>query len=497
MNDQNMRFRIGVFVLSSVILLASLVMLFGHWPTVFKRPDHYVIIFQNAPGVEEGTPVRRSGVRIGQVQSVELDDATGRVRAVIDIDRPHPLYETDEAVLVHGILSGDTSIDFAPARKIAPDAEPARLQVGAELVGGVQADVPMLLNQTATMVPTAQEALNEIRATLKRYEKVAPLVEEALKQYGDLGKTLNASAPDFRESLKQITELSKTLNAAGPDFRETLKQYSEFGKTLNAAGPDFRDTLKNVKDAVPEVRALVKTARDLEPDLRRTNEEVQVAIRNWGRVGERVNVLLESNETKITETVDRVNQAAGRVVSLLSDENQKNVNETLRNFNATSKNLDALSRNFDDFLKEARQSAKQIDETIKLTEQVMANLQKATKPIADRSENLMKNLEELTDGLNKTLLDTRELLRIFSQSDGTLRRLLSDPGLYNNVNDTVLLLNRSLPSLDLILHNIEVFSDKLARHPELIGAGGIVHPSSGLKDSPFAPSRPRFGGSNP
>ena len=452
MNEQNMRFRIGVFVLSSVILLASLVMLFGHWPTIFKRPDRYTIIFQNAPGVEEGTPVRRSGVRIGQVQSIELDDATGRVRAIIDIDRPHPLYVTDEAVLVHGILSGDTSIDFAPAKKTAPNTEPARLPAGAELVGGVQADVPTLLNQTSTMVPSAQEALIEIRTTLKRYEKVAPMVEDA------------------------------------------LKQYTELGKTLNAAGPDFRDALKNVKDAVPEVRALVKTARELEPDLRRTNDEVQVAIRNWGRVGERVNVMLETNEAKLTDTVDRVNQAATRVVSLLSDENQKNINETLRNFNATSKNLDNLSRNFDDFLKEARQSAKQIDDTIKVTEQVMANLQKATKPIADRSEVVMKNLEELTDGLNKTLYDTRELLKVFSEGDGTFKRLLTDASLYNNVNDTVLLLNRTLPSIDLILHNIEVFSDKLARHPELIGLGGAVHPSSGLKDSPFAPSRPRFGG---
>ena len=452
MNEQNMRFRIGVFVLSSAILLASLVMLFGHWPTLFKRPDHYVIIFQNAPGVEEGTPVRRSGVRIGQVLAVELDDATGRVRAIIDIDRPHPLYVTDEAVLVHGILSGDTSIDFAPARKIAPDAEPVRLQPGAELVGGVQADVPMLLNQTSAMVPTAQQALDEIRSTLKRYEKVAPLVEEALKQYADLGKALNASAPDFR------------------------------------------DTLKNVKDAVPEVRAFVKTARELEPELRKTNEEVQVAIRNWGRVGERVNVLLESNETKFTETVDRVNQAAGRALALLSYENQKNINETLRNFNATSKNLDNLSRNFDDFLKEARQSAKQIDETIKITEQVMANLQKATKPIADRSENLMKSLEDLTDGLNKTLADTRELLRVFSQADGTLNKLLTDPSLFNNVNDTVLLLNRSLPRIDLILEDIQVFSDKLARHPELIGLGGAIRGSEGLKGSPFAPPQPRFGG---
>lgn len=494
MNEQVVRFRIGVFVLSSAILLAALVMLFGRWPTLFKRPDHYTILFQNAPGVEEGTPVRRSGVRIGQVQSLELDDATGRVRAIIAIDRPHPLYVTDEAVLVHGILSGDTSIDFAPARKLPQDGEPSRLPPGAELVGGVQADVPTLLNQTSVMVPTAQEALNEIRTTLRRYEKVAPMVEDALKQYTELGKSLNAATPDFREALKQATELSKTLNAAGPDFREGLKQYTEFGKLLNASGPDFRDTLKNVKEAVPEVRALVKTARELEPELRKTNEEVQLAIRNWGRVGERVNVLIESNEAKLTDTVDRVNQAAQRVVNLLSDDNQKNINETLKNFNATSKNLDNLTRNFDDFLKEARLTTKKLDDTIAITEQVMVNLQKATKPIADRSENLMKNLEELTEGLNRALFDTRELLKVYVEGDGTIKRLLTDPSLYNNVNEAVCLLTRSLPRIDEILKNVEVFSDKLARHPESIGLGGAIRPSSGLKDSPFAPSRPRFGG---
>jgi phospholipid/cholesterol/gamma-HCH transport system substrate-binding protein len=473
MNEQNMRFRIGVFVLSSLILLGVLIMLFGHWPTVFKRTDRYTVLFRNAPGVEEGTPVRRSGVRIGQVQSVDLDDATGQVRALIEIDRPHPLYVTDEAMLVHGFLSGDTSIDFAPAKKAEVGGEPVRLPPGAELVGGVQADVPTLLNQTSTMVPTAQDALNEIRITLRRYEKVAPLLEEALKQYGELGKTLNASSPEIRE---------------------TLRQLAEFGKVLNASGPDIRDTLKSVKDTVPEVRAFVKQARELEPDLRRTNEEAQIAVRNWGRVGERLNVLLETNEAKITDTVDRVSQAANRVVNLLSDDNQKNFNETLKNLTSTSKNLDNLSRDFDDFIKEARLSAKQLDETIKLTDQVLANLQKATKPIADRSDAVMKNLEELTDGLNKTLYDTREMLRVFSESDGTIKRLLTDPSLYNNINEIVCTLNHELPRIDDILRNVEVFSDKLARHPESIGLGGAIRPSGGLKDSPFAPSQPRFGG---
>jgi phospholipid/cholesterol/gamma-HCH transport system substrate-binding protein len=219
-----------------------------------------------------------------------------------------------------------------------------------------------------------------------------------------------------------------------------------------------------------------------------------VALRSWGRTGERVNVLLESNEAKITETIDRVSQAASRVVNLLSDDNQKNFSETLKNLNSTSRNLDILSRDFDDFIKEARNSAKQLDETIKLTDQVLANLNKATKPIADRSEVLMKNLEDLTEGLNKTLFTTREMLKVINEGDGTIKRLFTDPSLYNNVNEAVCLLTRSLPRIDYILQNMETFTDKLARHPESLGLRGAIVPSSGLKDSPFAPSQPRFGG---
>ena len=161
MNEQNMRFRIGVFVLSSVILLASLIMLFGHWPTFFKRTTHYTVLFQNAPGVEEGTPVRRSGVRIGQVQSVELDDATGRVRARIEIDLPH-VYRLTKPCW-HGILAAQHR--FAPAQ--APLIRNPRACPRSGAGWRHSGDVPAL-NQTSAMVPSALEALDEIRTTLRR-----------------------------------------------------------------------------------------------------------------------------------------------------------------------------------------------------------------------------------------------------------------------------------------------------------------------------------------
>jgi hypothetical protein len=40
------------------------------------------------------------------------------------------------------------------------------------------------------------------------------------------------------------------------------------------------------------------------------------------------------------------------------------------------------------------------------------------------------------------------------------------------------------PRIDRILKDFETFADKLARHPEAIGLGGVVWPGSGLKDPP-------------
>src|SRR5262249_44855709 len=97
-----LRFRIGVFVLAAMLLLGVLILLFGGLPTALKPQDRYYIVFDHAPGVAPGTPVRRSGVRIGQVQRLDLDDNTGKVRVTIAIERPHRLYEGDQPLLISG-----------------------------------------------------------------------------------------------------------------------------------------------------------------------------------------------------------------------------------------------------------------------------------------------------------------------------------------------------------------------------------------------------------
>src|SRR5947209_8197750 len=112
MNERAMRIRIGLFVLVALALLAGLVILFGAVPAIFKPGRPYIIRFTDAPGIAEGTPVRRSGVRVGEVRRIDLDGETGEVRVEIFVQPSYQVRHNDVPTLQTGILGSDTTIDF-------------------------------------------------------------------------------------------------------------------------------------------------------------------------------------------------------------------------------------------------------------------------------------------------------------------------------------------------------------------------------------------------
>src|SRR3954447_6568176 len=138
MNERTQRFRIGLFVLTVLVLLGGLILAFGGLPNFFRRVTTYTVRFPEAPGLSPGAPVRRSGVRIGEVREVLLDEERGIVRATLAIDPPFRLRRNDQAVLVTNLLGGEASIDFVPQEPEggvpgAPPADRTPLEPGAEI----------------------------------------------------------------------------------------------------------------------------------------------------------------------------------------------------------------------------------------------------------------------------------------------------------------------------------------------------------------------------
>ncbi len=433
MNDQAIRFRIGIFVLGAFILLAVLIILFGGFPTMFKPAETYTVRFTNVAGVSQGTPVRRAGVRIGEVRQLSLDDEAGRVNVLFQIEKGYTIRKNDQVILGKGLFGTDVSIDFVPqVPEPGKVADTTLVEPGAVLEGVMPADV---VQRTAELVPPAQEMINDFRKVLQRLDKMGPLLEDTLREYRDVGKGIREAMPELKRTSSDVSETAKIT-------------------------------------------------RQVMPELRKTFEEFQVTARTWSKVGERADVLMSTNEEKITKAIDRLQDTLKRFSDVFSDENQKNFQLILKNTRATSDRFEQITKTTEGMLVETQKTIKRINESVSRTEEILTNLQKATKPIGERSQSIVKNLDESTGKLNLLLGDVRGLLNSFGKADGTVQRFLSDPTLFHSLTETMDGVNKMMPRLQHILRDVEIFADKIARHPESLGVGGALRPSNGLKEGP-------------
>lgn len=407
MTERSLRFRVGLFVLVILCLLGGLVVLFGGYPTVLKRHQHYTVVLSDAAGLASGTPVRRSGVRIGEVQALRLDDASGRVLVGILVEQPHVLHKSDHVALVRSLIGGDATLDFTAEGDAAGQA-PA--EPDTEFVAQDQGRASPFLPQ-GELVPGLQATMQEFNKSAQQINKLLPEVQAALKEYRDLAKDAHA----------------------------------------------------------------------LLPEVKKTNDEFQAAGRSWNKAGDNITAAVTSTQERLAKSFDNLNEAATRFGRTFSDENQRNLTEALKNFRAGTTTLEGVMKNLDDLAKDSRQTLQSVDQVFRILTAVVGNLDKASQPWAERSANIARNLDEGAVGFNRTFSDWRQLFRGLGDADGSLKMLLNDATLYHSLNDAACMLARILPRADRVLRDMEIFADKVARHPEILGATGLFQPSTGLK----------------
>jgi phospholipid/cholesterol/gamma-HCH transport system substrate-binding protein len=459
MDNAKQRFRLGALVIGAAALLATLSVFFGGTPRLFQLRARYTIVFSDAPGVVRGTPVRKSGVRIGEVESVELDDKRNVVKVFIAVDPQYSIRDSEEPVIVPDLLSRDTTIDFVPitppsppkpqtklnpvvpAQFVQAQPEPGMgpqpapgkvLPPGSEIRGRVPIDVRALIREATEVVPSVQMSINQIRKSVERFERLAPIIEDTMREY---------------------TELARAMREIVPEVRRTNE----------------------------ELRVALKKVSDLDPDVRRALDELQDLVRQYKRVGERVDVLLQTNNDAIDKTIRNVSTVVQRMMDLLNDENQKNFAASLKSMQGLAKSLEGLAG------QAQKETLPRFQDTLAKLDSVLLNVNTATKPFADRAERISRNIDAATEQVARLLGTFSDTFGQPGKADGSIQRLLTDPSLYNNLNDASLMLTRILPRVDRMLKDFEVFADKIARHPESLGVGGAVRPSAGLKDPPGAP----------
>ena len=502
MSNRTLRVRLGAFVLLAFILLGVLIVIFGSLPGLFRPSNTYYVRFADAPGLTAGSPVRRSGVRIGEVRDIILDEERGIVRVKIAINAPYRIRASEQPTLVTGVLGSDASIDLIPrpVEDEAPvDREP--LDPGAELVGVRAATVNTLLQGARDVVPTTQQTLNDIRKSMQRLEKLAarveksvPLADETMRAWRDLATDSRKLVPQLEKSNAEIAQFARAGREAIPEIQKAAESIRLFTQEGTKAIPEIRVAVKEVgefaragREVLPEIqkateefRALATDARRNIPKLMTVIEDIGDTARKAGRLAEDADVLLQGNRERINRSMENLDKTLARTVELLKDENLRNVERILNN------GSDA-SRSAADILEQGRTTVRQLNGTLKLMDETLRDVQRATKPFGDRSGAILTNTEKATVTFNQTMLDIQQFMKALDRSNGSFRKFITDASLYNNLDAAAAMIPKMIPRLERILKDFEIFADKLARHPESIGVRGAISPGSGLKNPPTPP----------
>lgn len=234
-------------------------------------------------------------------------------------------------------------------------------------------------------------------------------------------------------------------------------------------------------------------------------DSVTATSREWQQVAKNVNGLMETNRGNLDQVVEKAAEslhqfttAMGHVNELLASANkvvgdpeaQQALHETLV---AMPKLVNETQRT----IAETRSAVVSSRIVLDNVNKNLVNLTQLTEPVGKRGENMVAKLDSSLTNLDQLMSELNRFAKLVNSKDGSLQRFASDPSLYENLDRSSQSLAVLLRNVEPVLRDLREFSDKVARNPELLGVGGAVRPSAGLKDSEVLnPQKPVARGNN-
>jgi phospholipid/cholesterol/gamma-HCH transport system substrate-binding protein len=235
----------------------------------------------------------------------------------------------------------------------------------------------------------------------------------------------------------------------------------------------------------------------LEEGLNQVVGSMTRASDNVSDLAQQVSSFMTRNEGQFTRLMAKSEKSLDSVTSMTDRLSELVQDPELRQ--ALRKSLEDLPS----LVREARAAMTSIQTTMASAETNLRNLQQFTEGVGQRGPQMMERADELfqklgrsADKLDLLMENLVTLTDAINRRDGTVGRMLNDPQLYDNLLELTANINRLTIELRPVVRDAQVFADKIARHPELLGVRGALQGSDGVKGvtggQTYYEQRPQF-----
>ncbi|WMI65193.1 MlaD family protein [Aestuariibaculum sp. YM273] len=302
----NQKLRLGIFVVTGLILFIIAVYLIGNRQNMFVKTFTISANFTNVNGLMQGNNVRYSGINIGTVKSISMiNDSTINVNMVIEEKMVQHIKKDAIATISTDGLVGNMIVNIIPGKG------------DAEMISS--GDVI----KTYTKIGTS-EMLNTLNVTNENAAlltaKLLNVADAMSDDKGTLGMLINDTivASNLKQTVNQLRIMSIEAN----------KAMRELNTIINTVNFDESVAGKLLNDSI-EAQKVSAVLTNLET----STKEIKTVINN------------------LNETITDYKNGNGAVNYLFNDEefvknveqSIKNINEGTDNFN---QNMEALKHNF-------------------------------------------------------------------------------------------------------------------------------------------------------
>ncbi len=313
MNERVMQFRIGMFVIVAGLVLTMMIVWFGESPALLRDQVYLKVHYAEAPGVLEGVPVRKSGIRIGEVIAIAFDERAGApdgVLVTLALERRYKLREGTHPRLDRSLI-GDVSIDMQPGT--GPGLLPTgNTPLDAPVVEGSVAPDPSKALAAATKafesagdtLRTIDEAASGLAKLTKSADRVDEFVTTWLttgKELTNTGRAVSKVADTADKFIKQnekevhaaIAYITSIAQKVDETFDEKLQgELKQAAERFSAAADRLNNGIAQIEPALKELGGPFNAKAGhrpgpgraaAEPDRRRRHALDQQAPRRQGR----------------------------------------------------------------------------------------------------------------------------------------------------------------------------------------------------------------------
>lgn len=341
MDEKTTQFRVGLLVVAAFLIGGLLMIQFGELPGLVRQQYTLYVRFPSAPGVDQGTPVLKSGILIGRVQHVTLLPNSD-VIVTLRIDKNRKILRTEVCRITTGNILGDAILEFVPSGTRTVSIEEYRDE---DYMDGIVAKNPL------TVLESVQSALQVVANLEGDVRQALISIEGAGQEVGNMARSLGAVVENNQDQFQRIVLKAER---AMDRFDTAIGSIDEFIRD-NDIKVLMEQGLRQVPELLIDAREVMS---GLKGAIARADQNLENIERLTGplgdsgpRLAQQVETSLDQLDVLLTQLVqfsEALNRSDGTLGQLLNDR------ELYDRLNHTLVSVEQISRRLRPVVEDAR-----------------------------------------------------------------------------------------------------------------------------------------------